>query len=259
MQPQPAWAPPPQPERRRTGLLVALILVVVLLLVAALTGIGVYLYRAYGNSTLPSGLASAGFRVSDPSAREEVGKLLVGRLGPNARYAVRPNGVLIGVPRAERGTLTTLAAATPMRTEVSLNAVLSTGSGSSPSPAPSPGRTLPSQSGKESYTVGPAVLTGTQVKSVESHNDSTVGGRVVIVTFNSAGSKQLATFTEQQVGKRLAIVTVGVVVSAPTVQAPITGGAVQISGLRSEAEADGIVAAFQLGQRPVTISAGDPG
>ncbi|MAV47732.1 MAG: protein translocase subunit SecD [Alphaproteobacteria bacterium TMED89] len=55
-------------------------------------------------------------------------------------------------------------------------------------------------------------------------------GVVVTFTLNSRGSKDFATCTRNNVGERLAIVLDDKVISAPSVNEPITTGSVQISG-----------------------------
>lgn len=78
------------------------------------------------------------------------------------------------------------------------------------------------------YLLGPADLDSSQVASAEATNES--GTWVVQVGLTPAGSAAFADLTGRNVGKQIAIVVDGAVVSAPTVQSAITGGIVQISG-----------------------------
>ncbi len=252
-----------------------------LLLLTAVVGVGSYLYqRLHESPGLPSGWVTVGFTVDatsagpDTTTRDKVGQLLVARIGGQARYVVRPRGVRIGVPRAQRSRLTRFRSQLPLRTDVSLRPVLAvvgpdspstpvpTVSAASPSPAvPSPtggsGR-LPSSDGTTFYTLGPAAVTGGQVRSASYHRVAGDSSWLVDVSLTALGGRRLADLTSRQVGRQLAIVTAGVVVSAPAVQSPITGGELQIAGV-SGTQARGIAACFLLGRHPVRVRTGDPG
>ncbi|ODT99561.1 MAG: hypothetical protein ABS81_25495 [Pseudonocardia sp. SCN 72-86] len=86
-----------------------------------------------------------------------------------------------------------------------------------------------------SYLLGPAEIDGTQVASAEVENES--GSWVVQVAFTPAGATAFADLSGRNVGKQLAIVVDGALVSAPTVQFAITDGVVQISGNFDQATA----------------------
>lgn len=240
------------PPRRRTGLIVTLIVVPVVLIVAV-AGAGAFLLVRVmsDNTSLPAGWRTAGFVVptTDDSVRDNVGRLLIARVGGEARYVLRPRGALIGVPVSERANLDRLVAELPLQASVSLRPVLE-GTG---------GDQLRSLDGKTTYNLGPAVLTGERITAASYEADKNGPGWTIQMTFDSAGTQQLAAATSQLQGKQLAIVAAGVVISAPEVQQAITGGALQISGKFTQNEASGIVAAFQLGRHPVQITAGDPG
>jgi preprotein translocase subunit SecD len=60
---------------------------------------------------------------------------------------------------------------------------------------------------------------------------------VITVKFTTAGTQKVAQVTESLVGKKLAVVVHGKVLSAPYVHEAITGGSAEISGNFSEAEA----------------------
>lgn len=78
------------------------------------------------------------------------------------------------------------------------------------------------------YPLGRVEIDGTRVASAEAANEA--GTWVVQVGLTPAGAAAFADLTGRNVGKQVAIVVDGALVSAPIVQAPITGGAVQISG-----------------------------
>ncbi|WP_163506257.1 SecDF P1 head subdomain-containing protein [Fodinicola acaciae] len=237
------------PPRRRTGLIVTVIVVPVVL-VLAIAGVGTFLVVRAISGALPAGWRSAGFVVetSDDAVRDEVGQLLVACVGGEARYVVRSRGVQVGVPPAQQPRLGQLVSRLPIDTSVSLRPVLDGTTGDQ----------LRSLDGKTNYTLGPAGLTGERVTQASLASGPS-GGWLVNVTFDSAGSKQLASLTGQLRGKQLAIVAAGAVISAPLVQDAITGGQLQVTGQFTQTEARGIAAAFQLGRHPVAIKAGDPG
>lgn len=88
-----------------------------------------------------------------------------------------------------------------------------------------------STDGSMLYTLGPAVVSGAQIKSVAASAGS--GGSAEIdVALDSQGTTALATFTQALAadGSPMAICVNGVVASAPTVMEPITTGQVVISG-----------------------------
>jgi preprotein translocase subunit SecD len=64
------------------------------------------------------------------------------------------------------------------------------------------------------------------------------------IVLTTSGKARFAEATTAMVGKQLAIVVDGVVESAPTVQVPITEGAVTITGDFTEEEADRLASAI---------------
>ncbi len=241
----------------RVGLLLLLILVPSLLVVALIFAVGLYVLTTLGpGQNLPAGWPTAGFVVSgNPTSdtRDQVGKMLVARAGGSARYTTRPNGVLIGVPLAEKSALQRIRSLAPIHTDVEFRPVLSTGTSGAAS-------VLPSLDGKNTYQVGPVAMTGVHVSAAESAASSnSPGDWQVTVSLDAAGAKEFDDVTARLVGQELAIVVAGTVVSAPMIQDAITGGQVIVQGKFSHADADGLTAAFQLGQHPVTVNVGNPG
>ena len=107
-------------------------------------------------------------------------------------------------------------------------------------PATASGRevVLLDRAGDAKYRLAPAAISNTDVASAAALDLGAMGGSGwgVEVQLTSQGTTAFEDLTNQLVGKQLAIVVDGIVVSAPTVQEPITSGMVQVSGL-SEAEA----------------------
>lgn len=98
------------------------------------------------------------------------------------------------------------------------------------------GVSLADKDGKQ-YLLGPVLLDGTKVEAAKAEFMAEYSNWVVTVHLTSAGAAAFGQVTTANVNGQLAIVVDEVVVSAPTIQSPITGGAVQISGTFSQADA----------------------
>ncbi|MCP2304651.1 SecDF P1 head subdomain-containing protein [Actinokineospora globicatena] len=90
------------------------------------------------------------------------------------------------------------------------------------------------------YTLGPSIGQFPEFKSVRA--ERTDFGWVVTIELTAATSAVFAQWTTAHVGEQLAVMVDGTMVSAPTIQAPITGGSVQISGNFTEESAKRLVA-----------------
>jgi preprotein translocase subunit SecD len=102
-------------------------------------------------------------------------------------------------------------------------------------------------SGETKYRLGPAALTAEDVASADAIEVGLAGASswAVVIKLTQDGAHAFQEFTTGLVGERIAIVSDGVVVSAPTVQEPITSGVVQAGNL-SKADAEEL--ARRLGQ-----------
>lgn len=80
-------------------------------------------------------------------------------------------------------------------------------------------------------------LTGRSIDSARVARNPVTGQPEIDFTLNSEGAKAFGDITRDNVGQRLAIVLDGVVISAPTINGPILGGAGQITGQFTEKEA----------------------
>lgn len=74
------------------------------------------------------------------------------------------------------------------------------------------------------------------------------------LTFSAADARTIATYTAAHVGDRLAITDGRGLITAPTINSPIEGGAMQISGGYSTLRARALVGKLQLAAADVTIS-----
>lgn len=99
---------------------------------------------------------------------------------------------------------------------------------------------------------GNVVLTGKDLKDAKAQisngNQSVVG-----LEFNDEGGKKFADLTARNIGKQIAIVLDGDVLTAPVVQEAITGARAQISGSRTMEEAERLAILLRSGSLPVKI------
>ena len=98
---------------------------------------------------------------------------------------------------------------------------------------------------------GTVVLEGTDVAEAQagSYTDQMTQDReyVVELTLTDEGAKKFATATEENVGKQIAIVYDGDVISAPRVNTAITDGRCQITGDFTYEEADQLASTIRIG------------
>jgi hypothetical protein len=87
------------------------------------------------------------------------------------------------------------------------------------------------------YLLGPLIVDGGDVDGAKAYEGPGGTGWAVDVQLTSEGSDALASATRASVDGRIAMVVDGLVVSAPTVQQPVTVGMVIVAGRLSEAEA----------------------
>ncbi len=108
------------------------------------------------------------------------------------------------------------------------------------------------QDGTEKYVLGPSFLEGTQISAAQAAQNSQGAGWVIDVTFKSDGAAIWGDYTSKNVGKNVAFVLDGEVVSAPTIQGPIFG-TTQITGQFSQAEAQNLAGILRYGSLPLSF------
>ncbi|MCD6500693.1 protein translocase subunit SecD [bacterium] len=106
---------------------------------------------------------------------------------------------------------------------------------------------------KEEPYFKPTKLTGRYLKKALLSFNQTTFEPQVLLEFNSEGSRIFKELTEKNVGKRLAIYIDDVLISAPVVREPISGGKAQITGRFSVDEAKELVRNLNAGALPVPI------
>jgi SecD/SecF fusion protein len=98
------------------------------------------------------------------------------------------------------------------------------------------------------------LLQGDRLLSANASMDSRTHAPVVSFRFDDLGTKTFATITSENVGKQFAIVLDGKVLSAPVIREPIIGGAGQIEGGFTTAEASALAALLRAGALPVPLT-----
>lgn len=104
-----------------------------------------------------------------------------------------------------------------------------------------------------SANVVPTDLTGADLKSADVVFDQNTGKPAISIVFNEEGSKKFEVITEKNIGKPLAIILDGDLVSAPTVNEKISGGQAQISGTFTLDEAKKLEVQLNAGALPIPI------
>ncbi len=99
----------------------------------------------------------------------------------------------------------------------------------------------------------PTLLTGKYIKTARVEYDGTTNKPQIGIVFDSEGSKLFAEITKTNIGKQLAILLDGQVISAPTIQSEILGGQAQISGTFSIQEANALSRSLKFGALPIPI------
>jgi preprotein translocase subunit SecD len=96
------------------------------------------------------------------------------------------------------------------------------------------------------------VMTGSDLKRADPGVDQ-YGRPIVSIEFTSKGADAFADVTRRNVGKPLAILLDGRIISAPNISEPILGGKAQISGSFSPTEVQDLVIKLKAGSLPVPV------
>ena len=101
---------------------------------------------------------------------------------------------------------------------------------------------------------GNTVLTGTDLKDAQASTNQQSGQNVVNLEFSDEGAKKFADLTTKNVGRTIAILLDGEVLTAPNVREPILGGKAEISGQKSLEEAQNLAVVLRSGALPVKVN-----
>ena len=101
---------------------------------------------------------------------------------------------------------------------------------------------------------GHVVLTGTDLKDAQAATNPQTGQNVVNLEFSPEGGKKFADLTAQNVGRTIAILLDGEVLTAPNVREPIMGGRAEITGEKSLEDAQRLAVLLRSGALPVKVN-----
>ena len=99
-----------------------------------------------------------------------------------------------------------------------------------------------------------ALVSGGDLVDAQPSFDQRNGQPIVNFRFNSSGARKFAEVTQQNVGKRFAIVLDNKVISAPVINEPIPGGAGQISGNFTVQSANDLAILLRAGALPAPLT-----
>jgi preprotein translocase subunit SecD len=107
----------------------------------------------------------------------------------------------------------------------------------------------------DKFRLGPVEITGDMIKRADAvyGGQNGVAGWRINFTLTSSGAKTFGDVTTRLNGKQLAIVVDDMVISAPTIQEPITGGNGEITGRFTKAEAQDLATQLNSGALPVNL------
>ncbi|MGY4398055.1 preprotein translocase subunit SecD [Sphingomonas sp. UYAg733] len=98
-----------------------------------------------------------------------------------------------------------------------------------------------------------AILTGDQLVSAKQSFKQEDNSPIVDFAFNTAGGKKFARITQQNTGKRFAVIVDDKVISAPRINTPILGGAGYIEGSFTVESANNLAISLSSGKLPVGL------
>ena len=101
---------------------------------------------------------------------------------------------------------------------------------------------------------GNTLLTGTDLKDAQAAMRQDNGQCIVSLEFSDEGTKKFADATLANVGRQLAILLDGEVLTDPVVREPIMGGRAEISGQRTLEEAQRLAVLLRSGALPVKVN-----
>ena len=100
---------------------------------------------------------------------------------------------------------------------------------------------------------GNTVLTGTDLKDAQASTNPQTGQNVVNLEFSDEGAQKFADLTMKNVGRTIASLLDGEVLTAPNVREPILGGRAEITGQKTLEEAQNLAVVLRSGALPVKV------
>jgi len=101
---------------------------------------------------------------------------------------------------------------------------------------------------------GNTLLTGTDLKDAQAAMNQQNGQSVVNLEFSDEGAQKFADATLENVGRTIAILLDGEILTNPVVREPILGGKAEISGQRDLEEAQRLAVLLRSGALPVKVN-----
>ena len=101
---------------------------------------------------------------------------------------------------------------------------------------------------------GNTVLNGMDLKDAQAATNQQNGQNVVNLEFSEDGAKKFADLTSKNVGRTIAILLDGEVLTAPNVREPILGGKAEITGQKTLEEAQQLAVLLRSGALPVKVN-----
>jgi preprotein translocase subunit SecD len=98
------------------------------------------------------------------------------------------------------------------------------------------------------------IVGGEDLDDAKATFDQTTNRPIISFTFNSAGGRSFCTATRQNIGKRLAIMLDGEIISAPVVQSAICGGSGIITGQFTTPQTQEQALLLRSGALPATLT-----
>src|SRR5262245_14858892 len=112
----------------------------------------------------------------------------------------------------------------------------------------------PSNKGEWEVIDTKVILSGENLEDAQATRDTNTNEPIVTFQFDSAGARKFARATSQEnVGRRFAIVLDGVVITAPNIREPIPGGRGQISGNFTVESAHDLAVLLRAGALPAPL------
>jgi preprotein translocase subunit SecD len=97
------------------------------------------------------------------------------------------------------------------------------------------------------------IISGDQLTDAKQAFDQQTNQPIVDFSFNSQGAKRFAKVTQENTGKRFAIIVDNSVISAPVINTPILGGSGYIQGSFTVQSANELAIALRSGKLPIDI------
>jgi preprotein translocase subunit SecD len=97
-------------------------------------------------------------------------------------------------------------------------------------------------------------ISGDDLIDAQALLDERIKEPVVSFKFSPAGTRQFARATTENIGRPMAIVVDGVVLAAPIIREPITGGSGQISGGFTVERANDLAVTLRSGALPLPLT-----